>query len=123
MKKRLIGLLLAAVMVMGSTVSVFAATSTAYWGIATYPDVPDSGSASLYDANAGSTCFVGCTQYSSTVNAPVTFTSTNFLASVSIGGVGTVYAKKRNPQLNSTYTVKYSCPGSGRTLANGKLIG
>lgn len=122
-RKKLAGLLLAAVMVMGSTTGVLAASIQQSWNVGSYPGVPSGSSKVMIDGTGGSYCNISCNSYSSSNGTPVVFSSGNFSSSVSIGGTGTVYATKRTAKLNNQYTVNYSANGSGRTVANGKITG
>lgn len=121
-RKRVVGLLLAGAMLVGSTMSALAAP-TAVWNVSAYQDVPSSGSCKVTAGVEGIYCTIECSVYSSDKALPVSFSSSNFKSGVSIAGVGKVYAYKLERRTNYTYTVNFSAPGKGRVLASGKVVG
>ena len=122
--RRVIGLVVALTMMFGSTMATFAAVpqATANWSVSTYPGQPYSGSSYMLDAGAGAYCPITCNGYSAADGTSISFSSSNFISGVSIGGNGEVYAQKRDPQRGNTYTVYYNCNGK-RTIASGKIQG
>lgn len=92
-RKKLVGLLMGTIMLLGGAINVCAATpqAVANWGVSTYPGTSSS--------------------------------SSNFTSGVSIGGYGNVYARKKTVKLGNTYYVNVYCNGSGRTIGSGTIQG
>lgn len=127
MRKRVAGLVLAGAMLVGSTMSVFAAGAEprvqgAYdcaWKIAAYPGKADSHTYTMVSKEISSTCKITCVSYKSSSNQVIKFESRNFMSATSIGGVGTLTPKKQHPEATYVYDVIASAPavdvsGAGR---------
>lgn len=123
--KKLVGLLMGTVMLIGGTMNVCAATpkAVANWSVSSYPGTSSSSSYYMLDNNAGTYCAITCSNYSSGNVSAIKISSSNFTSGVSIGGYGNVSARKRTIGRGNTYYVKASCDGSSRTIASGMIQG
>lgn len=123
--KKLIGLLMGTVMLIGGTMNVCAATpkAVATWGVSSYPGTSSSSSYFMLDNTAGTYCAITCSNYSSGNVSAIKFSSSNFTSGVTIGGYGSVSARKKTIGRGNTYYVNASCDGSSRTIASGTIQG
>lgn len=123
--KKLVGLLMGTIMLLGGAINVCAATpqAVANWGVSTYPGTSSSSSYFMKDNGAGTYCAITCSNYSSSNGSSIQFSSSNFTSGVSIGGYGNVYARKKTVKLGNTYYVNVYCNGSGRTIGSGTIQG
>lgn len=129
-RKRVVGLVLAGAMLVGSTMSVFAAGAEprvqgAYdcaWKIAAYPGKADSQTYTMIAKVNSSTCKITCTSYKSSSNQVITFKSSNFMSNTSISGLGTLTPKKRNTNALYVYDVTAIAPAVDASGA-GRIVG
>ncbi len=122
--KKLVGLLMGTVMLIGGTMNVCAATpkAVANWGVSTYPGTSSSSSYYMQDGSGDLFCNISCNSYSSSDGSVIKFSSSYFERSFSIGGYGNLYPKKVNPKFGNKYYVKCYCNGTGRTIASGQIM-
>ena len=122
--KKLVGLLMGTVLLLGGTMNVCAATpqKVANWSVSTYPGTSSSGTYYMMDGSGDLFCNISCNSYSSSNGSVITFSSSYFTSSPSIGGYGNLYQKKINATYGKKYYVKCYCNGSGRTIARGQIM-
>ncbi|MEG0963505.1 MAG: hypothetical protein RSF88_11695 [Lachnospiraceae bacterium] len=123
--KKVVGLMLSAVILSSSTMGVFAEVPkrVANWSVGSYPGVPSNGTVFMLDGPGYSSCSITCNSYNSNNSSPVSFSSENFNHTVRIAGTGNVEANKRIVTMGNTYYVQYGADASGRTIANGQITG
>lgn len=124
--KKIVTILVMAVLVIGSTVGVFADEATASWSVEGYPGTTGGNAVVVKDLTGHYECCIHCDSYNlygAAKTVKVTFNSDNFKFGVSIGGEGEVHANKKVIKANNTYTVKYGTDAAGRLTAKGSIEG
>lgn len=120
--KKTAALLVASVMVMGSTISTMAA-SNATWGINIYEGQSHQDTIRLVSSGTGISCQVSCTNFT---NDPqkrpyVVFSGSNLVSQMIIDKVETESSGKRIATTGYQFDVTYKNVGNNRLSASGSI--